>query len=190
MTTDLINLDEEIRNVIPGVARFDGNTVTFGTYAAGGDVNLLLADENGARNVVVTGGSGTGKTALLHSLLAGANAHLEARRVDPYQSDVQSVVERYRSLVAEGRSDHQVRILLVDDLTGFDDETLTALEHVARFGRTANVALVVASQDVRMGGRGGRVLQHLADAPLIHFNGPLPGVGEVNGDVFRAWWTS
>lgn len=189
-----LTVTDEIRDVIHRTARFDRDAVTFGTYAEGGDVSLSPTDHAGARSLVVTGGSGTGKTALLRSLYAGAaDAGIQTRAlVDPYQSDAAAVVERYRTHVTGSLGDPSMSLLLVDDLAGFGDDTLAALEQVARFARKANVVLVVASQDVRLGGRGGDVLRHLADAPLIQFAElwGTPGVGQVNGDLFRAWYAA
>lgn len=139
----------------------------------------------------MVGPTGSGKTELLRSLYAGAaEAGISSRAlIGPADRDAYDVVQHYRSRVSAGDGDFG--LLLVDDLTGHDDETLQGLVEVAKLTRRANLALVVASQDVRMGSRGGNVLQHLTGANLVQFSGKGgPGVGEINGEPFRAWWAS
>jgi hypothetical protein len=179
--------------VIVESAVLGGDIIAFGTYADGGPVSRHLIPEHGAGKIVVSGGAGTGKTELLRNLYAAAaDAGISERAlISPHDSDAQAIVEYYCSLTPRDLSSDPLRLLLVDDLTGFGDETLAALAHVARFGGKAGIVLVVASQDVRLGGRGGAVMQHLTGATLIHFSDPgMPGVGEVDGALFRAWYAA
>ena len=182
---------EQLRSAIHGVARFTATTATIGISANGGGVSLLLTDGSGARSTVVTGPTGSGKTELLGSLYAGAaEAGISSRAlIGPADRDAYDVVQHFRSRISAGNGDFG--LLLVDDLTGHGDDTLQALAEVAKLAPTAGLTLVVAVQDVRSGSRGGNVLQHLTSANLVRFSGEGgPGVGEVNGVPFRAWWAS
>ena len=183
MTTDLLT------DVIPGIARFDNDTVTIGTYADGGDVHLSFRDGFNFRHIVVTGGSGSGKTILLESMFAGAKAGGIPAWMIAHNRDASAVIADYMDVAREGRDNvRDPRLLLVDGLTELTDAEIEFLTKLARFARLANTVFVVAAQDVRMGARAGSVLQHLQDPIVINFDGDEPGVGIANGDLFRTWY--
>lgn len=198
MTTEGIAMNQfttaavdRLAQVMPGVARLTDSDATIGTDADGRDVSLPLLDSGGARHTVVTGYSGTGKTELLRSLSAGAHqACTQFNLISPAEFPEGLDAEYFESLVRDQSGTQPMGLLLVDDLDGFVDETISDLAWVARSARKANLVLVVASQDIRMGSRGGAVLAHLTDATLVNFDGGAPGVGTVAGVPFRAWWAS
>jgi hypothetical protein len=186
MTTDLLT------DVIPGIAQFGDGTVTIGTYAEGGDVHLALRDGIDFRHIVATGPSGSGKTILLESLLAGAEAAgIPAQMIHHNRGDASTIINDHREMVAQVPDGvHPLRLLLVDGLADLSGDEIDGLAEVARYARKANVALLVATQDVRLTGRGGPIIQQFVDPIVIEFGDDrsTPGSGAVNGYPFRAWW--
>lgn len=210
-----LHLDvEKLHDVIPGhaVVSSDGTTATFGTWADGGHVSMLLTGGDRERNILITGATGSGKTSLLRSLQYGAEA--VGIHVDLCDSgnrhliaDVHTaVLERARDLADRnertGVGVVPLRILLVDDLTTLDADTASLLGDVVRMGPKTNVAVVGATQDASALTPGGALLRDnlkaggeielramFGDIPAEFANGTTTaGVGLVHGDLFRAWW--
>lgn len=213
MTTNLHSDVEALHEVLNGNAVYSHGTVTFGTWADGGNVSMILTDGGRAHNKLIIGATGSGKTGLLESLRKGVSrAGVDVHLASPLRpgsmtavADTLTLIEaRDRDCAGRGlaRWDGPMRLLLVDDLTGASPVEVDMLASVAKMGPKTNVAVLAASQDVSAWTPGWALLREcLTAGGLIEFRASygeiLPqfadgsttaGVGLINGDLFRAWW--
>ncbi len=201
---------EDLQEVLRRTARLDADSATFGSSVDGVDVTIPLVRGDRALPTAVVGATGSGKTVLLESLMAGARqAGIEADLADPLQQSDRQILADYLNLIDARNHDlaHRgaisgvdvlpLRILLVDHVADMTAESVDMVTSIAGTAAKVNVVVVVVCQELS----GSLLHAHLSTGNRIelrtvnngipaHFadGSPTCGVGYAGKGLFRAWW--